>query len=124
MKNSDYFLGMKKDGIDPDKKKDRIVCIMVYELDILVGPKKVSSSLIHYLCTYPTMQGRGYASKVMKQVFEQEALINKVVYAVSKLPFPYSTSPSIANINCPEVKESTSMQKILKLPKNGSAGFF
>ena len=77
---------MNKIGIDPNKVLDRIVCIMVCELDILVGPKKVSSSLIHYICTYPTMQCRGYATKVMKLVFEQDTLCNKVVYAVSKLP--------------------------------------
>ena len=58
VKNSDYYLGMKKDKMNPDKECDRIVCVMVCELDIIVGPMKVSSSLIHYLCTYPTMQGR------------------------------------------------------------------
>mmetsp|Transcript_52528 Transcript_52528/g.52885 ORF Transcript_52528/g.52885 Transcript_52528/m.52885 type:complete len:122 (-) Transcript_52528:620-985(-) len=96
---------------------------MVCELDVHVGPKKVSSSLIHYICTYPTMQCRGYASKVMKLVFEQDTFCNKVVYAVSKLPLFHITTHSIVDLDCAEVKNSTIMQKILQLPDNGSSGF-
>ena len=124
VKNHDYYLGMKKGGINPDEDFDRIVCIMVCELDIVVCHKKVSSSLIHYLCTYPTMEGRGYASKVMKLVFEQHALCNKIVYAVSKLPSLHAKSYSTMDLDCPDVKNSTKMQKILQLPITDSSGFF
>ena len=56
VKNKDYYLGVKQKGLnDPDVICEIIVCTMVCELDILVGSQKKSSSLIHYLCTYPTM---------------------------------------------------------------------
>ena len=41
--NSDYYLGIKHDLMDPDEICDRIVCIMVCELYILVGSRKKSS---------------------------------------------------------------------------------
>ena len=123
MKNKDFYLGMKKSGFDPDKEVDRIVCIMVCELDVEVGRKKVSSSLIHYICTYPTMKCKGYATKVLKLVFAQESLSNKVVYAVSKIPLSHVPTHSIVDLECPRVQKSTRMQKILMLPENNSDGF-
>lgn len=60
---------------------------MVYEMNILDGAHNKSSSLIRYLCTYPTMQGRGCATKVMTMVFQQDIALNQSSYAVTKLPF-------------------------------------
>ena len=124
VKNEDYYLGVKNGLMDPDEICDRIVCIMVCELDILIGSRKKSSSLIHYLCTYPTMKCRGYASKLMKTVFEQDVFQNKTVYAVTKLPEFHEPSLIGMNTKCDEVKNSEKMQHILKLPKNDSSGFF
>ena len=59
----------------------------------------------------------------MKLVFEQDILCNKVVYAVSKLPLLHITAHSIVDLDCPDVKKSTRMQKILQLPENNSSGF-
>ena len=124
VRNRDYYLDVKNGLMDPDQICDRIVCIMVCELDILVGSRKISSSLIHYLGTYPTIQGRGYASKVMKMVFEQDVLQNKSVYAVTKLPEFHAPSLKIIDIKCDEVQNSTKMQQILNFPANGSSEFF
>ena len=107
--NRDYYLGVtQKDIINPDEICERIVCTMVCELDILVGYQKKSSSLIHYLCTYPTMQCRGYATKVMKMVFEQEHLKNKSVYVVTKLPEFHAPSRTLINTKCDEVQNHKS----------------
>ena len=53
--------------MDPDEKCARIVSLMVLEKDVFVGPQKVSSSLIHYLCTYPSMQDKGYATTKLRR---------------------------------------------------------
>ena len=97
---------------------------MVCELEIIVGSRKTSSSLIHFLCTYPTMQCRGYASKLIQTVFQQEAFQNKSVYAVTQLHEFHEPSLIGIDTKCEEVKNSEIMQHILKLPKNDSSGFF
>ena len=57
-------------------------------------------------------------------MFDQEAYQDKNVYAVTKLPEFHAPSLQGMDINSIEVQESTSMQRILKLPKNDTSGFF
>ena len=71
--------------MDPNEKCARIVSLMVLEKHVFVR-QEMPSSLIHYLCTYPSMQGKGYATKFLKMVFDQDSMYNKVVYAVMKFP--------------------------------------
>ena len=62
VRNSDYFLGSKWDERHNNDCCERIVSVMVLEKDIKVGYNNRDASLIHYLCTYPAMQGQGYAT--------------------------------------------------------------
>ena len=59
---------------------------MVLEKDIRMGRNNRDASLIHYLYTYPTMQGRGYATRILKLVFNQSDTLNLKNYAVTKFP--------------------------------------
>ena len=45
--------------------------------------------MTHFLCTNPSLQGRGYAKRIMKVVFSQGEMINKNVYGAIKLPKGY-----------------------------------
>ena len=72
--------------MDPNEECAMIVSLMVLEKYVFAGQENVLSSLIHYVCTYPSMQGKGYATKTLKMFFEQSSMCNKVFYAVTKLP--------------------------------------
>ena len=62
---------------------------MVVEKLIHVTTTRLESCLIHFLCTYPTLQGRGYAKRLMAVVFSQPDMMNKKIYAVTRLPEGY-----------------------------------
>ena len=124
VKNSEYFIGTKRDDMDPDEKCARIVSVMVMEKNIFLGPHKKSSSLIHYLCTYPSMHDRGYASKILRLVFDPDVLCNKVVYAVTKLPYCFIATYGKMRIDSDDVKNPLKMKNVLKLTLHDSSGVF
>ena len=49
------LLEKNHDEMDPYEEYARIVSLMVLETDICVGHERKLFSLIHYLCTYPSM---------------------------------------------------------------------
>jgi len=91
VKNSEYYIGEDLLEMEPAALCPRIVSLMVLEKDVRVMDED-PACLIHYLCTYPSMQGKGYATKILKMVFDQEYLSKKVVYAVTKLPPQHTTN--------------------------------
>ena len=68
--NTEYFNGTNLYKMDPNEECARIVSLMVLEKHVFAGQEK-SSSLIHYLCTYPSMQGKGYATKMLKMILNK-----------------------------------------------------
>ena len=67
-----------------DHKSSRIVTVMICEKYVHVERQHHHCCLIHYLCTYPSMRERGYASTLMKCVFQEEGeLYNKKNYCVT-----------------------------------------
>ena len=89
-----------------------------------MGHKNVSCSLMHYLCTYPTIQGRGCATKMLQLVFYQNEMMNKRIYAVTKLPQGHFISYNGLDIRSEEFKEAELGKRILELPHNDASGFF
>jgi len=87
--NNDYHLGGPNNRHKNSNKRTRTVCVMVVEKLIHVATTRLESCLKHFLCTYPTLQGRGYAKRLMAVVFSQPDMMNKNIYAVTRLPEGY-----------------------------------
>ena len=62
--------------------------VMIVENDI--EHKDATCTMIHFLCVKRGYEGLSYANKLMRYAFSDKRLQNTEVYAVSKLPPPYS----------------------------------
>ena len=123
VKNAEYFIGTNHDEMDPDEECARIVSLMVLEKDVFVGPEKIIlfDSLLMYIFKHADKR---YATKMLKMVFEQDLIYNKVANAVTKLPNFHIPSFGKMKIESDNARYSARMQDILKLPTNDSSGVF
>ena len=77
VKNKEYYTSTsgskrtKHKEQNPEKKASRIVSVMICEKNVHVDGQCHHFCLIHYLCTYPSMRERGYASTLIKCVFQE-----------------------------------------------------
>ena len=80
---------------------------MVCEKLVIILSSHQSSYLSHFLCTHPSLQGRGYTKRIIKVVFFQGEMMNKKMYAVTRLPCGYTTT----NIWDDEIEKSMKKTK-------------
>ena len=66
--NFDYYFGEDNEKLKNEKTRTRIIFVMVCERLVTITSAHQSSCLIHYICTYPSLQGRGYTKQIMKVV--------------------------------------------------------
>ena len=64
-----YYFGVDNKKLTNDKMITRIVCVMVCEMLVTISSSQQSSYLIHFLYNYPSIQGIGYAERIMKAIF-------------------------------------------------------
>ena len=89
LSNNEYHLGGDNDKLKNANTRTIFFCVMVCEKLVNSSLTHQSSSLIHFLCTYPSLQGRGYIKRIMKVVFDQDDMMYTQIHAVTRLPCGY-----------------------------------
>ena len=84
--NGDYYASNSNKSRNKDHLSAQILTVMICEKYVHVPRQQNQCCLIHYLCTYPSMRERGYASMLMKRVYSQGEMVNKKIYCVTVLP--------------------------------------
>lgn len=86
VRSGDYYASNTVKPKNKEHLSSQIVTVMICEKIIDVPRQHNECCLIHYLCTYPSMRERGYASTLVKSVFSSPDMYNKKVYCVTALP--------------------------------------